>query len=145
MKRAKKRTRGERSSSEGLLRRAPALVSYWQGKQLYIENYLTRKKIAASIETAMILDFFSSWKREEAAFRRWPEYTQKSLRQAIRRLVRETFLQRSGEFGAGEMARERALRGWESWNPHAGFYHLQTKDTYSEEISAETIRWTEEL
>jgi len=128
-----------------LLRRAPALVSYWQGRQLYIENFLTRRKIAASMETAGILDFFSSWKREEAAFRRWPEYTEKSLRRAIRRLVRETFLQRFEGRDTEELAREQALRRWAAWNPHAGLFHLQTKDTYSEKISVETIRWTEEL
>src|SRR5215470_20127048 len=93
-KRAKKTERGGGGPGGGLLRRAPALVSYWQGRQLYIENFLTRRKIAASMETAGILDFFSSWKREEAAFRRWPEYTAKSLRRAIRRLVKETFLRR---------------------------------------------------
>ena len=74
-------------------RRAPFLVSYWQGKQLYFENFLTRKKIAASLETAALLDFFSGWKREEAVFRRWPEYTHKSLRRAVRRLAEESFLQ----------------------------------------------------
>lgn len=137
--------RGTPASTQGLLRRAPALVSYWQGKQLCIENYLTRKKIAASLETAAILDFFSTWKREEAAFRRWPEYTKQSLRQAIRRLTKETFLQRFEGRNADDITRERALSSWESWNPHAGFFHLQTKDTYSNEISAETIRWTEEL
>lgn len=145
MKRAKKRTRGGRAPSEGLLRRAPALVSYWHGKQLIFENYLTRKKIAASLETAAILDFFPGWKREEAAFQRWPEYTQKSLRQAIKRLVEETFLQRSTDLDDRERSRERALRGWESWSPAASYFHLQTKDTYSNEISAETIRWTETL
>jgi len=145
MKRAKKRTREGRRSREVLVRRAPALISYWQGKQLVLENYLSRKKIAASVETAALLDFFSGWKREEAAFRRWPEYTERSLRHAVRRLVEETFLQRSTALDAGERSRERALRNWESWNPAASYFHLQTKDTYSEEISAETIRWTEEL
>ena len=145
MKRAKKRTRGGRGLGVGLLRRAPGLVSYWQGERLCIENFLTRRKIEASIETAAILDFFSSWKREKAAFRRWPEYTQKSLRQAIRRLVAETFLQRFEKRDAGDLSRERSLRGWDAWNPHASFFHLQTKDTYSKKINAETIRWTEEL
>src|ERR1700686_4932107 len=77
------------------LRRSAFLISYWQGKQLYFENYLTRKKIAASIETAALLDFFSGWKPEEAMFRRWPEYTPESLRKAVRLLVQESFLQRS--------------------------------------------------
>ena len=118
-------------------RRAPFLVSYWQGQQLYFENYLTHKKIAASLETAALLDFFSGWKREEAAFRRWPEYTPKSLRHAIHRLVEESFLQQSARRNPREDPREKALRDWKAWNPAAGFFHMQTKDFYSEEISAD--------
>jgi SagB-type dehydrogenase family enzyme len=112
-------------------------VSYWQGKQLYFENYRTRKKIAASLETAALLDFFSGWKREETAFRRWPEYTSKSLRRAIRRLAEESFLQQSVRRNPPEDPREKALRDWKAWNPAAGFFHMQTKDFYSEEISGE--------
>lgn len=144
MKREKKRMRGP-SGPGGFICRALGLISYWQGKQLFFENYLTRKKIAASMETAAILDFFSGWKREEAAFRRWPQYTQESLRSAIRRLTEETFLQRSAVRNPGEGARERALKQWKAWNPAASYFHLQTKDTYTEEISAATIRRVEEL
>lgn len=126
-------------------RRAPFVVSYWQGKQLYFENYLNRKKIAASLETAALLDFFSGWKGEETAFRRWPEYTRESLRHAIRRLVQESFLQQSSRPNPPEDLREKALQQWKAWNPAAGFFHMQTKDTYSEEISAEENRWGGEL
>ena len=125
--------------------RSPFLVSYWQGKQLYFENYLTRKKIAASIEIAALLDFFSGWRREEAMFRRWPEYTPKSLRHAVRLLVKESFLQRSAVRNPPEDSREKALRGWKEWNPAASFFHMRTKDSYSEEISPEEIRRVEEL
>ena len=142
MKREKKRSGNLKS---GFVRRAPSVISYWQGKQLLFENYLTQKKIAASIETAMLLDFFHGWKREEAAFRRWPEYTQDSLRTAIRRLVKETFLQRSAARNPSGDARERALQAWKAWNPSASYFHLQTKDSYSEEIDPETIRSVEEL
>jgi len=127
------------------VRRAPFLISYWQGKQLFFENYLTRKKIAASIETAALLDFFSGWKREEAMFRRWPEYTEVSLRRVVKRLVKETFLQRSTVKTLPGDPRERALGKWKAWNPAAGFFHFHTKDTYSEEITPEEIRWVEAL
>jgi SagB-type dehydrogenase family enzyme len=127
------------------LRRPPFLVCYWQGEQLYFENYLTHKKIAASLETAALLDFFSGWKRDEAVFRRWPQYTRESLRRAIRRLVQESFLQQSSVSNPPEDLREKALRNWNAWNPAAGFFHMQTKDSYSEQISAEEIRWAEEL
>jgi len=145
MTRAKKRAGGRGGLSDVLLRRAPALISYWQGNQLFFENYLTRKKIAASMETAALLDFFSGWKREQAAFRRWPEYTQESLRHAISRLVQESFLQRSHSGKRPADARARVLEKWKAWNPAASYFHLQTKDTYREKISAEEIRWVEEL
>ena len=135
----------EESARGAFFQRATFLVSYWQGKQLYFENYLTRKKIAASLETAALLDFFSVWKREEAAFRHWPEYTRKSLRHAIRRLTQESFLQQSIVRSPPEDSREKSLKNWKAWNPAAGFFHMQTKDSYSEEISAGEIRRVEEL
>jgi SagB-type dehydrogenase family enzyme len=145
MKGAAKRSHLQNGLRAAFVRRSPFLVSYWQGKQLCFENYLTRKKIAASIETAALLDFFSGWKREEVAFRRWPEYTPKSLRLAIRRLAQESFLQRSTVRIPPEDSREKALQKWKAWNPAASFFHMQTKDSYSEEIGAEEIRRVEEL
>jgi SagB-type dehydrogenase family enzyme len=145
MKGAAKRNLRQDGPRGAFLRRSPFLVSYWQGKQLYFENYLTRKKIAASIETAALLDFFPEWKREEAMFRRWPEYTPQSLRLAIRRLVQASFLQRSLVRNPPEDPREKALHKWKAWNPTASFFHMQTKDSYSEGIGAEEIRWVEEL
>jgi len=145
MKGASNRKHRQGGPRDAFLRRSPFLVSYWQGKQLYFENYLTRKKIAASIETAALLDFFPDWTREEAMFRRWPEYTPQSLRLAIRRLVQEGFLQRSLRRHPAEDSREKALQKWKAWNPAAGFFHMQTKDSYSEEISPKEIRWVEDL
>jgi SagB-type dehydrogenase family enzyme len=142
---AKIRRQRQAAARGAFLRRSPFLVSYWQGKQLYFENYLTRKKIAASLETATLLDFFSGWRTEAAAFRRWPEYTRKSLRHAIRRLVQESFLNRSTVRNPTEDPREKALHNWKAWNPAASFFHMQTKDSYSEEINAQEIRWVEEL
>jgi SagB-type dehydrogenase family enzyme len=135
----------QRKTQGPLLRRAPFLVSYWQGKQLFFENYLTHKKIAASWETAGLLDFFSSWKREAAMFRRWPEYTSKSLKAAARRLVTEGFLQSADQKVPSRGSRETMLAKWGEWNPAAGFFHFQTKDTYDDRITPELIRRTEEL
>ena len=143
MKSESKQRHRQGVSRRAFLRRSPFLVSYWQGKQLYIENYFTRKKIAASMETAALLNFFSGWIREETAFRRWPEYTRESLRFAIRRLVQESFLQRSPLRKPREDSREKALQAWKAWNPAASFFHMQTKDSYSEEISPAEIRWME--
>src|SRR5260370_36748782 len=131
MKGATNRKHRQRGPRGGFLRRSPFLVSYWQGQQLFFENYLTRKQIAASSETAALLDIFSSWKREEAMFRRWPEFTAQSLRLAIRRLVQESFLQRSTRRSPTEDSRAKALRDWKAWNPAASFFPVQTKGSCS--------------
>jgi SagB-type dehydrogenase family enzyme len=145
MKRVPKPQKKQRKAQGPLLRRAPFLISYWQGKQLFFENYLTHKKIAASMETAALLDFFSGWKREAAMFRRWPEYTPGSLRVACRRLVAETFLQKTEGRIPRRDARELLLAKWGEWNPAAGFFHFQTKDTYGDRITPELVRRVEEL
>jgi SagB-type dehydrogenase family enzyme len=145
MKRAPK-TRSVQGDRRGaFVRRSAFVISYWHGKQLYFENYLTRKKIAASIETASLLDFFSNWKREDAMLRCWPEYSSKSLRNAVHRLVEETFLQRSAVRNPVKDSRENSLQNWKAWNPAASYFHLSTKDTYAKEITPEHIGWVKEL
>jgi len=145
MKRVSKSRNNQVKRQGAFVRRAPFLISYWQGKSLYFENYLTRKKIAASIQTAALLDFFSSWKPEAAMLRRWPEYTSSSLRRAVHRLVQETFLQRSALRNPPSESRERLLRNWRAWNPAASYFHLSTKDSYDQEITPEAIRHAEGL
>jgi SagB-type dehydrogenase family enzyme len=145
MKRASKTKGVPVKSRAAYIRRAPFLISYWHGKQLYFENYLTRKKIAASIEAALLLDFFSNWKREDAMLSRWPEYSSKSLRNAVKRLVGETFLQRSAVRNPVKSSGENSLQNWKAWNPAASYFHLSTKDTYAKEITPGHIRWVEEL
>lgn len=127
------------------LRRAPFLVSYWLNGKLIFENYLTRKKVAASPETASVLHFFSDWTRLQEVFRHWPGYSPDSLLRAVSRLLRETLLQASGERKPREDDKERALRRWRAWNPAAGFYHLSTKDIYAEEVTPEEIAYVEQL
>jgi SagB-type dehydrogenase family enzyme len=140
------KTRSVQGRGRGaFVRRSAFLISYWHGKQLYFENYLSRKKIAASIETASLLDFFSNWKREDAMLRRWPEYSPRSLRKAVNRLVKETFLQRATVRNPVNDSREKSLQNWKAWNPAASYFHLSTKDTYAKEITPEHVRWVEEL
>jgi len=145
MTRRRKTRSVQRQRRSVFLRRSAFLVSYWQGKQLYFENYLTRRKIAASIETAGLLDFFSGWKREESMLRRWPEYSPHSLRNAVRHLVKETFLQRSPVRKPALDSAEDSLRNWGAWNPAAGFFHFSTKDSYPEKITPDAIRGLREL
>jgi SagB-type dehydrogenase family enzyme len=127
------------------LRRSPFLISYWQDGQLLFENYLTRKKTAASAETAAVLDFFSDWKRIEEMFRRWPGYTKESLLAAASRLLHETLLEGSHRTNPPEESRQKLLRQWKAWIPAASYFHLSTKDIYAKEVTMAEIRYVEAL
>jgi len=50
MKGATNRKHRQGGPRGGFLRRSPFLVSYWQGKRLCFENYLTRKKKIAAFD-----------------------------------------------------------------------------------------------
>ena len=127
------------------LRRSPFLVSYWQNDELIFENYLTRKKVAASAETANVLDFFSGWKRLTEILLRWPKYSPQSLMTQVGLLLRETLLEGSLKKSPPEDEMHAALARWSNWNPAASFFHLSTKDTYTEEITPEEIAYVEQL
>ena len=142
---AKSRRKRSRSASPIYLRRAPFLVSYWIGKQLIIENYLTRKKVSATAEVASLLDFFGDWRRTERVFAQFPEHSPISLVKAINRLLQETLLEGSRQKNPPEDGRQKALRKWRAWNPAAGFYHLSTKDIYADEVTPEEIAFVDQL
>ncbi len=134
-----------RKSGERFYRRSPFLVSYWKDDQILFQNYLTGKVVAASAETSEVLDFFDEWQTLEAMGRRWPQYTDKSLRATLRQLVQQTLLESANRRHAREAEQVRALRKWRNWNPAAGFFHLSTKDAYSDEIEKEEIQYVDSL
>jgi SagB-type dehydrogenase family enzyme len=67
------------------------------------------------------------------------------LLRAISRLLRETLLEGARQRNSPENARQKALRKWRAWNPAAGFFHLSTKDVYTEKITPEEIAFVEQL
>jgi hypothetical protein len=141
----KLRRKRARSTASIYLRRAPFLISYWSDKQLIIENYLTRKKVAASVEIASLLDFFSDWRQVNELLTQRREYSSISLVRAVNRLLQETLLEGARRKNPPEGKREKALRNWRAWNPAAGFYHLSTKDIYADEVTPEEIAFVEQL
>jgi SagB-type dehydrogenase family enzyme len=116
-------------------RRSRFLISYWKADRLYFHNYLSGKIVGASAETAEVLDFFDHWQTLEAMARRWPQYSARSLRATVEQLTQQTLLESSSPKQPIETETARALRKWGAWNPAASFFHLSTKDAYSEEIS----------
>ena len=143
----KNKVREKRSETRSAVyvRRAPFLISYWQDNQLIFENYLTRKKVAASAEVAAVLDFFGDWTTIEKIAERWPEYSAGSLLKTVSRLLRETMLEGAQRKNPRADERQRALRKWRAWNPAASFFHLSTKDIYADEVTAEEIAYVEQL
>jgi len=122
------------------LRRAPFLISYWQGDALYFENYLTRKKIQASARVTLLLHFFHTWQPESKLLREWSEFTPDSLRNAVKSLVAGSFLQRASSRRPKPAPSEKALQNWNNWDPAASFFHFSTKDSYQGKITREEIR-----
>ena len=126
-------------------RRSPFLVSYWKDNFLLFVNYLTGKVVAASPETAALLDCFGSWQTIEATCRRWPQYTARSMRISVRQLTQETLLETASQKNLKGTQKVRSLQQWREWNPAAGFFHMSTKDTYAEKITKEEIQYIEGL
>jgi SagB-type dehydrogenase family enzyme len=144
---AKAKSRRNRSGAKAsiYIRRAPFLISYWQGNQFIFENYLTRKKVAASPAVAAILDFFGKPRRVQEIFPHIPEHSPISLVKAINRLMEETLLEGSHRKGPQEDERQKALGRWRAWNPAASFFHLSTKDIYGDEVTPQEIEFVEQL
>jgi SagB-type dehydrogenase family enzyme len=126
-------------------RRSPFLISYWEEDRFYLQNYLSGKVVGASAETAEVLDFFDHWQTVEAMARRWPQYSAKSLRATAEQLTQQSLLESSNPKHAIESEKARALRKWSAWNPAASFFHLSTKDAYSEEIGKDEFAYIKNL
>jgi SagB-type dehydrogenase family enzyme len=140
----RKRSKGARQSGI-FVRRSPFLISYWRDKRLILENYLTRRKIAASPDVVAILDFCSESRRIHEIVKHWPGHTADSVLGGVARLVKETLLQVSREKNPRDDEKQKALRNWKAWNPAASFFHLSTKDTYADEVTPEEIAYVEQL
>ena len=108
-----------------LFRRSPFLVSYWNAETLIFENYATGKGATAAPMATEVLNFFSRWRPVEAIFRHLPQYSPRSLRAGIKKLVGHSLLQRSDR---KEHRLEHAMAAWKHWNPAAGFFHFSGRD-----------------
>jgi SagB-type dehydrogenase family enzyme len=131
-----------RRTRRPLLRRSAFLVCYWEAGNLVFENYATGTKSAAAPITTELLNFFSQWRRAEAVFARFPQYSPSSLRSAIQGLLRHSLLQRSDRKAHPA---ERAMAAWKHWNPAAGFFHFTGRDLPFEADLVRIGRYLEEM
>src|SRR2546425_7486112 len=102
-----------------LFRRSPHLVSFWEGDRLLFENYAAGVRVAAASLVTDILHFCCRWRSFGGLVAHFDEYTESSLRTAVRTLERHLLLVRSDR----RDPRDRAMNAWSSWNPAAGFFH----------------------
>lgn len=135
----------QQRSGERFYRRSPFLVSYWKDNKILFQNYLTGKVVNASPDTVELLDFFDDWRTLAKMGLRWPQYTAGSLRATVRQLTEQTLLEAAKQKSTRETEQVRALRKWRDWNPAASFFHLSTKDAYSDEIENAEIKYIEGL
>jgi SagB-type dehydrogenase family enzyme len=106
-------------------RRSPHLVLYWSGRQLFFENYVTRKRVRAAPLAFEVLELFDRWRPAEALARRLPQFKPAALRLALAALEQCSLLERCDH---------RTVPGkpvtdiWKDWGPAAAFLHFSTKD-----------------
>ncbi|HXX15730.1 MAG TPA: SagB family peptide dehydrogenase [Candidatus Eremiobacteraceae bacterium] len=114
-----------RDSHRKVYRRSPLVVSYWLGPALVFENYATQKQSAGPVFVSEVLDFCGSGRTFGELVKRFPEQGERSLRAAIRQLLKYSLLEVSGK---ETKAADQAWSNWRSWNPAAGYFHFSTKN-----------------
>ena len=113
------------AGSAARFKRAPTVVSYWTDDRLVFHNFATGVQIAADPLTTAVLHFFSDWRSADSLWRATPGVSRASVRQAVAKLARLSFLLRPGH-------RRAPFASWADWNPAAGFFHCSTKDVHYE-------------
>ena len=123
-------------------RRSPFLVSYWSGKRLVIENFVTCQRIGAAPLAITILNFFDRWRSFREFLSHFQEYQAASLDESLDLLVKNFLLERSDRKPSPN---ERAMLSWAAWNPAAGFFHFSTKDVEFEVESHRSFAFLQRL
>jgi len=107
------------------LRRARCLFAYWENGQLCFHNFATQRTVSGKPITCELLAFFDGWRTSQEAAKHFAEYTQRSVRSTIARLVKVGLLLRND---SPQLKRDsRIANEWSAWLPQ-GSFHFCTKD-----------------
>jgi SagB-type dehydrogenase family enzyme len=108
------------------LKSASCQIAYWEGGQLRIANYLTRRTFATNPVTLEVLRFFFTPRTIANALREFRSYSRESVATSILKLIDAQLLL---EYGSAEWQRDKLVElSWRPWLPEGGF-HFMTKDT----------------
>jgi len=120
-----------------LYRRSPYIVCYWEERQLIFENYANLTRIAAAPITFDILNCFSEWRPAAALAEAFPQFSARSLAQALSDLIGHGLIESSG---APRDERAAALETWKDWSPTASYFHMSTKNSHAPIAPEDSVR-----
>jgi len=107
------------------LESASSQIAYWEGGNLRIANYLTRRSFATNPVTLELIRFFSTPGTIEKALVEFRAYSRESVAASILKLIEAQLLL---EYGSAEWKRDKQVEStWGPWLPEGGF-HFMTKD-----------------
>ena len=106
--------------------RSAHVILYWHKNKLVFENYTLQTRITAEPLTCSILHYCGEWRTLGEICKFLGEYSASSIAESLQLLCENRILGRSDE---KTDSRVKAMDGWTSWNPAAGYFHFSTKDT----------------
>jgi SagB-type dehydrogenase family enzyme len=120
-------------------RRSLHLVCYWCGRQLFFENYVTRKRIRAAPLVFQILHLFDRWRPAEVLATLLPQFKSSALRVALASLEHCSLLERRVRPRRRTKVNRSSAAAWRLWSPPAAFLHFSTRDIYARRDLAEMV------
>ncbi len=108
------------------LKSASCQFAYWEGGQLQIANYLTRRTFSTNPATLEVIRFFHVPHSIPDALVEFGTYSRESITKSILELIEAQLL---FEYRSAEWRHDDRVRSsWKPWLPEGGF-HFMTKDT----------------
>lgn len=124
------------------VKRSNCLVFFFQDGSLHCKNYLTGHEFEASPILVLVLAELNRWRSFCDVERSFPQYSAASIRHGLRQLIKQTAVVIRG---GAQSKRENSLACWETWGVEARFFHFATKDTHSEPITIDEVRFNRAL
>jgi SagB-type dehydrogenase family enzyme len=107
------------------VRRSPHLVAYWTDEGFVIANYASGASVLADALASRVLDLCAAWTPIRALRKQLHGLGAAEVHDLVTSMLDARLLLRRG---ARLSRQERALAGWQHWNPAAGFFHFSTKN-----------------
>jgi SagB-type dehydrogenase family enzyme len=117
------------------MRRAYALICFWQEGALAVYNYLSQTVTALDPVAVEVLDAFGEWTEPADIGKRLVDYTPQSVQAAVDVLGEHALLLAEGS--AKARVEEQLAGHWQTWAPEAALMHFGTKNASFEEATSQ--------